>query len=105
MSPIKPSESYIKLLNEVDPKDLSQKNLMDFATGRKFDLLSNDFNFKTSDDSRILWLVEYFQKTKDKTLVICSNKHRVLEIAKKIKEILKLGISQFAEKIILFQKN
>lgn len=99
-----PSRTYLNALEQIDPSEIPQKVLMDFATGRKGEFFQSEKSLG-EEDARILWLANYVKTTKEKTFVICASKQRVLEVGERLKEILQLAPSQAEQLFTLFHED
>ena len=104
LEPLKPTNSYIKRLESLDPEDLDSRELMDYATGRK--LLTSAERISYKEDPRAKWLAELIQKyPNEKIFVICSSKTRVLEVAQHVSEILNFTQEKSNEFFTLFHED
>lgn len=77
--PLLPFDEYKEHLKGVNPVELSDTHLVDYATGRG---LKRTFDAKTNTDARFQWLKEFLKGMGDKVLIICSSKERVEKVAK-----------------------
>ena len=72
------SSAYSKHLAEIDPEQVIDLHIMDYATGRG---LKRSYTDKAEENPRFLWLQKFMEDAGDeKALVICANKEKVLEV-------------------------
>ena len=96
------TKAYDEKLKSLDPEELSQRTLIDFATGRKGEQLEEGES--TSTDPRISWLANYIKTTKGKTFVICSSQKRVLEVGEELQKQLNLTDAKAKKLMTLFHE-
>ncbi len=77
--PLEPSSEYKAHLAGVNPIEIEDRFLVDYATGRG---LKRTYDGRTKDDARFNWLKDYFAGLKEKVLIICSSQERVEKLAK-----------------------
>ncbi len=76
--PLEISEEYATHLSGVNAKEIQDRHLVDYATGRGF---QRTFDAHPKDDARFRWLKEYVSTLKEKVLIICAAKERVEKVA------------------------
>lgn len=99
---LNPSASYLKNLENLDPLELEDINLMDYATGRGF---SRSFCDKIWENPRYIWLAQFIKNLKnEKVFVICASKDRVLEVEEYLSQCLHIN-SKNGLKIAIFHED
>lgn len=97
-------KSYLNTLKNTNPEDITTKELMDYATGRK--LLPIEAQHSPKDDPRAEWLARFIKKhPQEKIFVICSSKARVLEVGRHVSEILGLSEEESSQFFTLFHED
>lgn len=76
--PLEASSEFKNHLEGVNPKEIDDRYLVDYATGRSH---KRTFEAHANEDARFQWLKEYMSTNKEKTLIICASKDRVEKIA------------------------
>ena len=97
--PLDMSSSYQEKLKSEKPSELSQRSLIDYASGRLV------VPGKPEEDKRAVWLAKHLESHKEKVFVICSSKMRVLDIAEKLKKLLNLTDEEARKRITLFHED
>lgn len=76
--PLEASADFKAHLEGVNPKEIDDRYLVDYATGRCH---KRSFEGHPKDDARFQWLKEYVSTSKEKILIICASQERVEKIA------------------------
>ena len=99
---LKAPDRYHKALSEVDVAIVSQREMMNYATGRKFGALHS--SLQAEEDPKVSWLAQHMSQTKEKIVVICSEMSRVLEVAQKLRVSLGATPDEFNKRVMLFHE-
>lgn len=76
--PLEASADFTAHLEGVNPKQIDDRFLVDYATGRAN---KRSFEGHAKDDARFQWIKDLVNHSKEKILIICASKERVEKLA------------------------